>query len=218
MREAIGRHGLCMAHFSHAYREGCSIYFTFAATGSLGGYDALWEDALAAAEAVGATVAHHHGVGQLKAAAAARELAGLAPLFHRLKATLDPRGVLPPGRMFPAGERDGRPFPVLGIDEVSMVATLDAREAAGPRDAALAARGWRLRHPSDRPLAESIREGRAAWDARVLGVLAAAEAPGRPPWRIALPPVPRSAAGPDLRAHLPPAWVTAATVPVERAA
>jgi alkyldihydroxyacetonephosphate synthase len=218
VRAAAGRHGLCMAHFSHAYREGCSIYFTFAATGSLDVYDTLWADVLGAAEAVGATVAHHHGAGQLKAEFAARELAGLAPIFHRLKSVLDPRGVLNPGRMFPPGDRQGRPYPPLGIDEVAMVATLDAQEDAGSRDRFLAARGWRLRHPTAGPLAFSIGLERAPWDSRVLGVLADAEAPGRPPWRISLPPVPRSAAGPDLRAHLPPAWVKAVTVPVERAA
>ena len=30
VRAAIGRHALVMAHFSHAYADGCSIYFTFA--------------------------------------------------------------------------------------------------------------------------------------------------------------------------------------------
>src|SRR2546423_10385344 len=29
VKEAIGRHAFVMAHFSHAYPEGCSIYFTF---------------------------------------------------------------------------------------------------------------------------------------------------------------------------------------------
>ena len=30
VRAAIGRHAVVMAHFSHAYADGCSIYFTFA--------------------------------------------------------------------------------------------------------------------------------------------------------------------------------------------
>ena len=32
VRNAIGRHAVVMAHFSHAYPDGCSIYFTFAGT------------------------------------------------------------------------------------------------------------------------------------------------------------------------------------------
>ena len=31
VRAALGKHAVVMAHFSHAYPEGCSIYFTFAA-------------------------------------------------------------------------------------------------------------------------------------------------------------------------------------------
>ena len=30
VRAAIGHHAVVMAHFSHAYADGCSIYFTFA--------------------------------------------------------------------------------------------------------------------------------------------------------------------------------------------
>ena len=62
-----------MAHFSHAYREGCSIYFSFAGRGRTDVYDKTWRDALAAARAAGGTVTHHHGVGSLKAVEAARE-------------------------------------------------------------------------------------------------------------------------------------------------
>ena len=62
-----------MAHFSHAYADGCSIYFTFAARARRARaeaerkYDAIWRDGLDAATRVGATISHHHGVGLLKA-------------------------------------------------------------------------------------------------------------------------------------------------------
>ena len=98
VRAALGRHALVMAHFSHAYAEGCSIYFSFAGLGSLDVYDAAWRDALDAAASVGATVAHHHGVGQLKQQAAARELAGTATVWWDMKRRLDPSGVLKIGR------------------------------------------------------------------------------------------------------------------------
>ncbi len=213
VRAALGRYGLVMAHFSHVYREGCSIYFTFAGRGSLDVYDAAWQDALAAAAAAGGTVAHHHGVGQLKMHAAARELAGIAPLFHALKSELDPAGVMNPGRIFPAlDEKDPRPADVAavvyGIDAVSRVATLPAQEAAADRDAWLAARGWRLRHPVAGPLVSDLSRV-APDDCRVVGAWATLD--GR---RTAFLPVPRSSAGPDPRRILPPSSYEALTVPV----
>src|SRR5678815_4674917 len=56
VRTAIGHHAVVMAHFSHAYADGCSIYFTFAghapdAASASRLYDAIWRDALAASGA-----------------------------------------------------------------------------------------------------------------------------------------------------------------------
>ncbi len=218
VREAIGRHALVMAHFSHVYREGCSIYFSFGGRGDLGVYDATWRDALAAAAAAGGTVAHHHGVGQLKAAAAARELAGIAPMFHALKARLDPAGILNPGRMFPGvgdavagAEPPGGdpPAPELGIDPVSQCATLAAWEPASVRDARLAEAGWILRNPTARPLAESVSDPAPPWETPVVGA-SARLATGR----AVFVPVPRSSAGPDPRRCLPAAAYETLTVPV----
>ena len=213
VRAALGRYGLVMAHFSHVYREGCSIYFTFAGRGSLDVYDAAWQDALAAAAAAGGTVAHHHGVGQLKMYAAARELAGIAPLFHALKSELDPAGVMNPGRLFPALDEKGPraadvPAVVYGVDAVSRVATLPAQEAAADRDARLAAQGWRLRHPVAGPLVSDLSRV-APDDCRVVGAWATID--GR---HAAFLPVPRSSAGPDPRRILPQSSYEALTVPV----
>jgi alkyldihydroxyacetonephosphate synthase len=211
VREALGRHTLVMAHFSHVYREGCSIYFSFAGVGRLEVYDATWRDALAAAAAAGGTVAHHHGVGQLKAVAAAREMAGIAPLYRALKARLDPAGILNPGRMFPAIDAPEPDAPALGIDAVSQIATLAAQEPAAVRDAALAAAGWALRNPTAEPLASAVRAPKAPWETPVLGASARLST-----GRAVLVPVPRSAAGPDPRACLPVDRYETLTVPVVR--
>ncbi len=61
-----------MAHMSHAYPDGCSIYFTFVGASpsdheALERYDATWRAALRAAHRAGGTIAHHHGVGRAKA-------------------------------------------------------------------------------------------------------------------------------------------------------
>lgn len=211
VRAALGRHALVMAHFSHVYREACSIYFSFAGTGSLDVYDAAWRDALEAAAAAGGTALHHHGVGQLKREAAARELAGAAPRFHALKARLDPRGVLNPGRLFPPVDVPEPPAPEIGVDATSQTATLPAAQPAEERDAWLAERGWALRHPTPGPLADALGRPRAPWETPVLG--ASVRLPGG---RAVFRPVPRHAAGPDARETFPPDAYETLTVPVVR--
>jgi alkyldihydroxyacetonephosphate synthase len=104
VREAIGRHALVMAHFSHAYQEGCSIYFTFAAHGkdrrdSERIYDAIWRDGLSAVTRVGGTISHHHGVGLLKSAHMAGEHREAMNILRALKQTFDPDRILNPGKL-----------------------------------------------------------------------------------------------------------------------
>jgi alkyldihydroxyacetonephosphate synthase len=107
VRKAAAPHALVMAHFSHAYHEGCSIYFTFAGHAPtpeerLAQYDLVWRDVLTAAERVGATITHHHGVGFLKRDLMDREHGDGRALFEASKAALDPGRVLNPGKLFPA--------------------------------------------------------------------------------------------------------------------
>lgn len=104
VREAISRHALVMAHFSHAYPEGCSIYFTFVGAGanheqSRSRYDRLWKDALSAALRAGGTCTHHHGVGMLKASAMAEEHGAGMRLFQAAKDALDEAGLANPGKL-----------------------------------------------------------------------------------------------------------------------
>lgn len=104
VREAIGQHALVMAHFSHAYADGCSIYFTFAGTapdaeGAERIYDSIWRDGLEATTRVGGTISHHHGVGLLKAPYMVGEHREAMAIFEAAKASLDPDGILNPGKM-----------------------------------------------------------------------------------------------------------------------
>ncbi|MBX3156887.1 MAG: FAD-binding oxidoreductase [Deltaproteobacteria bacterium] len=104
VRAAIGRHAVVMAHFSHAYADGCSIYFTFAGTAPDARaaervYDAIWRDGLEATTRVGGTISHHHGVGALKAPYMAGEHREAMAIFEAAKASLDPDGILNPGKM-----------------------------------------------------------------------------------------------------------------------
>ena len=104
VRDAIARHALVMAHFSHAYSEGCSIYFTFTAHGDDRRqaeriYDAIWRDGLTATTRVGGTISHHHGVGLLKARFMADEHREAMTILRALKHTLDPYDLMNPGKL-----------------------------------------------------------------------------------------------------------------------
>ncbi|MSP62495.1 MAG: FAD-binding oxidoreductase [Myxococcales bacterium] len=105
VREALAPLCFVMAHFSHAYADGCSIYFSFAAAAgddqalAEERYDAIWRTALAASTSVGATISHHHGVGLSKAAYMPAEHGESMAIFRALKRVLDPHGILNPGKM-----------------------------------------------------------------------------------------------------------------------
>lgn len=107
VRKAVAPHAFCMAHFSHAYPDGCSLYFTFLGAAEnpdrgLRQYDATWEAALSAARGEGATMSHHHGVGLQKGAWLEEELGeeGVGVL-RALKRACDPAGILNPGKFEP---------------------------------------------------------------------------------------------------------------------
>jgi alkyldihydroxyacetonephosphate synthase len=102
VRSALGRHVLVMAHMSHAYPDGCSIYFTFLGVSRERDgtelHEAVWRDALAAALAAGGTLSHHHGVGRLRAPFLAEELgSGGIHALSALKRAWDPHDLLCPG-------------------------------------------------------------------------------------------------------------------------
>lgn len=114
VRDAIGRHAVVMAHFSHAYADGCSIYFTFigqaedrAASERL--YDAIWKDGLEAATRVGGTISHHHGVGLLKGPYMRGEHREAFAILAGLKRALDPDDLMNPGKLGLATRWSGLP-------------------------------------------------------------------------------------------------------------
>lgn len=103
IKRIIESKALLMAHFSHAYQDGCSIYFTFASraenyTDALKRYDSIWKDALDTVVKMGATVSHHHGIGLLKAEHLKKQSGEKNELFKILKKTFDPNNVLNQGK------------------------------------------------------------------------------------------------------------------------
>jgi len=104
VRQALASRAMVMAHFSHAYPEGCSIYFTFAASAegrakadSL--YDEIWQVGLQAVVESGGTISHHHGVGLAKASFMEEEHGASMGVYRKVKAVMDPAGILNPGKM-----------------------------------------------------------------------------------------------------------------------
>jgi alkyldihydroxyacetonephosphate synthase len=69
-----------------------------------GAYLEGWRRIMAATARHGGSVAHHHGIGRVRRDWLASELGdtGVA-LLRRLKATLDPNGIMNPGVLLPDG-------------------------------------------------------------------------------------------------------------------
>lgn len=102
-----GARGICLAHISHSYADGASLYFTYVwprAFETLEGEIAQWQAIKnAASEAIvahGGTISHHHGVGtdHAKWLPAEKGAAGMEVL-RGLKRSLDPTGIMNPGKL-----------------------------------------------------------------------------------------------------------------------
>jgi alkyldihydroxyacetonephosphate synthase len=108
---SLGTPPVVMCHLSHVYRAGASLYFTFLARQQEGAELAQWHAAKAAAsEAIlagGGTITHHHAVGRDHAPWLPGEVGELGvELLRAAKATLDPAGIMNPGKLV-----DGAPSP-----------------------------------------------------------------------------------------------------------
>lgn len=108
--EDIGERVLVFAHLSHVYRDGASIYVTYLfrrsadPEGTLGHW---WEIKSAASQTIienGGTISHQHGVGVDHAPYLEREKGSIGmKLIKSASQTLDPRGLLNPGKLIDSG-------------------------------------------------------------------------------------------------------------------
>lgn len=99
------------AHCSHSYLDGGCLYFTFAGQPAKGAdgrpdpeatdayYTGVWDAGTRAVLAGGGSLSHHHGVGLNRARFVGEALGAGLDLLSELKATLDPRGILNPGKL-----------------------------------------------------------------------------------------------------------------------
>lgn len=101
-----GARGVVMCHISHCYTDGASLYFTYIFPRALDGEIAQWRAIkVAASDAIaahGGTISHHHGVGEDHSQWIAQEKGELGmEILRAIKRTLDPEGILNPGKFFP---------------------------------------------------------------------------------------------------------------------
>jgi alkyldihydroxyacetonephosphate synthase len=100
-----GTPALVLCHISHVYTTGASLYFTVVA-GQRGNPIDQWRAAKMAASnaivTVGGSITHHHAVGTDHRPWMHDEVGELgARLLRAIKSTLDPAGILNPGKLIP---------------------------------------------------------------------------------------------------------------------
>jgi alkyldihydroxyacetonephosphate synthase len=100
-----GTPALVMCHISHVYPTGASLYFTVVA-GQRGNPIEQWRAAKKAASdaimSTGGTITHHHAVGADHRPWMSDEVGELGvQVLRAVKATLDPAGILNPGKLIP---------------------------------------------------------------------------------------------------------------------
>lgn len=100
-----GTAALVLCHISHVYPTGASLYFTVVAA-ARGDAVEQWrrakDAACAAIVGCGATITHHHAVGRDHRRWMCAEIGDLGvEVLRSVKATLDPAGILNPGKLIP---------------------------------------------------------------------------------------------------------------------
>ena len=170
VRRALGEHVFVMAHLSHAYPDGCCIYFSFVGSAdpglarSLGWeaaceatYDRAWRAALAAAVEAGGTLAHHHGVGRSKAPRLPSELGTGIDVVRALMRAFDPAGILNPGNLVGPGSASPSPSPsspvtsTPGLDRESLLACIAGETDLGTAEKQAERRGPDARREASLP-------------------------------------------------------------------
>ena len=90
-------------HQSHAYPDGACLYFTFGGRPESDAKDAyyreVWDAGTAAVLAGGGALSHHHGIGLNRSRHLADALGDAHDVLASVKAALDPKGILNPGKL-----------------------------------------------------------------------------------------------------------------------
>jgi len=91
------------AHQSHSYLDGACLYFTFAGNPGASSpdvlYRAIWDAGTRAVLAEGGALSHHHGIGLNRARFVRDALGDAFDVLAAVKQSLDPKGILNPGKL-----------------------------------------------------------------------------------------------------------------------
>ena len=109
-------------HQSHAYPDGACVYFTFAGRrpedAALGAaawqenyYRRAWDTVMAVTRRHGAAISHHHGIGLNRGRHLAEAVGPSFDVLVAIKGTLDPAGILNPGKLGLPGPFGDAPWP-----------------------------------------------------------------------------------------------------------
>ncbi len=106
IKKAMSDKALVMAHLSHVYTEGGSLYFTFVAPlkglhASEALYDQIWDKGMKACLKVGGVISHHHGIGRLKTKYMEGEWEKGLHFLEAFKELYDPYKIMNPGKLMP---------------------------------------------------------------------------------------------------------------------
>lgn len=91
-------------HASHFYVHGASLYLTFfldaeSPLEAVESYDRVWANAMSICLEAGGAISHHHGIGVVRLPWLCPALGSAAEVLRRVKAGLDPDGILSPGKL-----------------------------------------------------------------------------------------------------------------------
>jgi alkyldihydroxyacetonephosphate synthase len=106
--------GFSMAHVSHVYRTGASLYFTFMARQMQGREEEEWQLIKDKVTDVilrqGGSLSHHHGIGLAHAKWMPKYWGSLGiRVLKAVKNELDPKAIMNPGKLIPAEDGGGEP-------------------------------------------------------------------------------------------------------------
>ncbi|GAB5905070.1 FAD-binding oxidoreductase [Mycobacteroides chelonae] len=111
LSETLGAQGtppLVLCHISHTYRTGASLYFTVVCAAAEDPMTQWGKAKKAAGDAIvaaGGTITHHHAVGRDHQPWLVDEVGELGiEILQAVKRTVDPRGILNPGKLIPVSE------------------------------------------------------------------------------------------------------------------
>ena len=102
---------LASAHASHFYPNGVCFYFTFSGVAQDGktsedSYNSAWDAAMIGTLKAEGSISHHHGIGISGARWMRDEHGPVLDMMKKIKNSLDPNGIMNPGKLFDEPERE----------------------------------------------------------------------------------------------------------------